>query len=126
MLAQALFVQGRLDEADRLCNETSSAAPPDDVLTQTIWRGVAARILAQRGLHSEAVSLAREAVQLVERTDLLCTHADAMLDLAVVLREDPNVADDESDDRARTALSLHDRKGNAAGVARARSLLINH
>ena len=61
-------------------------AQHDDIVTQVIWRGVQAKILAHQGRSEEAETLARDAVALVAPTDLLSHHGDAMLDLAEVLR----------------------------------------
>ncbi|MDX6678193.1 MAG: hypothetical protein QOE31_2245, partial [Solirubrobacteraceae bacterium] len=85
MLAQALYARGELGEADRLCRRTAEAAAADDIVTQVIWRGVRAKILARSGSCVEALALARDAVALVSATDLVSHHADAMLDLAQVL-----------------------------------------
>jgi class 3 adenylate cyclase/tetratricopeptide (TPR) repeat protein len=121
MLAQAVYAQGRIDEADDLCRAAADTAAADDIVTQAIWRGVRAKVLASRGLGDEGEALAREALALVEPTDLLVHHADAMLDLAEVLGAR---ARDEPFERAvRSSLALYGRKGHAAAAARARSLL---
>jgi len=95
MLAQALFAQDRLDEAERACETARINSAADDIVTQVIWRGVLAKLR-----HDEA--LAREAVALVEPTDLLLHHGDALLDLAATLDGDEAV-------RAQ-GLELHQRK----------------
>ena len=46
MLAQAVYAQGQIDEAEQLCRMAAGAGAPDDIVTQVIWRGVTARILA--------------------------------------------------------------------------------
>jgi class 3 adenylate cyclase/tetratricopeptide (TPR) repeat protein len=121
MLAQAVCAQRRLTEADELCRAAASGAAEDDIVTQVIWRGVRARALAADGRCEEAEALAREAVDLVEPTDLLSHHGDAMLDLAHVLRECGR--DEGVEGAIQTGLSLYEDKGNAAGAARARALL---
>ena len=90
-------------------------------MTQVIWRGVEAKVLARRGRPMQAESLAREAVALVAPTDLLSHHGDAMLDLAAVL--ETLSRSDEYQSAVQAALSLYERKGNVIGAARARSLL---
>jgi tetratricopeptide (TPR) repeat protein len=85
-----------------------------------LWRTSRARIRAQQGDLERAEALAREAVQLGERTDLLNTQADALLDLAEVLalagrREEALVALEE-------AARLYERKGNLPAIERARSV----
>jgi tetratricopeptide (TPR) repeat protein len=121
MLAQAVYEQGRFDEADALCAAVAAAGADEDTLTQVLWRGVKARLLAREGRFDEAQALAREAVALVQPTDLLSHRADAMLDLADVLRTRSRA--EAYQDAARTALSLYEQKGNAVGAGRARALL---
>ncbi len=123
MLAQAVFTQGRLDEAGELCRLAEETAAADDIYTQAIWRGVQARVLVRTGRIDEAERLARGAVALAEPTDLLSTRGDAMLDLADVLWACRRR--DESHRAARSALALFERKGNAVSAARARSMLDN-
>ncbi|MEN3279789.1 MAG: hypothetical protein V7607_929 [Solirubrobacteraceae bacterium] len=121
MLAQAVYAQGRAQEADELCRIAADAASSDDIVTHVIWRGVKAKVDADRGRCDGAEALAREAVALVEPTDLLSHHGDAMLDLAQVLRACGRASDSER--AIRTGLSLYERKGNAAAASRARALL---
>jgi tetratricopeptide (TPR) repeat protein len=121
MLAQAVYAQGQLDEAAQLCRMAAGAGAAEDLVTQVIWRGVEAKVLARRGRPVEAENLAREAVALVAPTDLLSHHGDAMLDLAEVLRTLSRR--DEYQGTVLAALSLYERKGNVIGAARARSLL---
>jgi ATP/maltotriose-dependent transcriptional regulator MalT len=121
MLAQAVYALGRADEAAELCRTTADAAAADDIVTQVIWRGVQAKVLARAGRCEEALALAREAVGLVSPTDLLSHHGDAMLDLADVLQTCSYAA--EAEDAVRSAYALYAAKGNAASSARARSLL---
>ena len=106
LLARVLLELGRAEEAAELCRATA----PGDAVTRAIWLGVRAR------LEREA-PLAREAVALLEATDLLSARGDAMLDLAHALRGE------ESARAARAGLALYERKGNLAAAARARSLL---
>ncbi|MEA2220610.1 MAG: hypothetical protein QOJ35_3236 [Solirubrobacteraceae bacterium] len=121
MLAEAVYAQGRAREADALCGQAARAAAADDIVTHVIWRRVQAKVLARDGRIDEGEALAREAIALIEATDLLCDHGDAMLDLAEVLRIAGRV--DESQDRVRGALALYVSKGNVVAGARARVLL---
>jgi class 3 adenylate cyclase/tetratricopeptide (TPR) repeat protein len=121
MLAQAVYAQGRMGEAEELSLSAADAAATDDIVTQVIWRGVKAKIDARRGRLDRAEALAQEAVALVAPTDLLSHHGDAMLDLAEVLRACGRTSDSER--AIRTGLSLYERKGNAAAASRARALL---
>jgi hypothetical protein len=95
------------------------AAAAEDTVTQVIRRGVEAKILADAGRCDEAEALAREAVALIEPTDLLSHRGDAMLDLAEVLRICERI--DEAHRATRAGLALYELKGNAVAAARARS-----
>lgn len=121
LLAQALVAQGRRDEAADMCRLAADRAGDDDIVSQVIWRGAKARLLAAAGHGAEAETCAREAVALVRVTDLLSHHGDAMLDLAEVLRTCSRA--DEARAAVAAALELYEQKGNVAGGARARSLL---
>jgi len=48
-IAEALYAQGRLDEAQRMTEEAQAAAGPDDVDAQARWRATRAKLLARRG-----------------------------------------------------------------------------
>ncbi len=121
MLAQAVYAQGRVREADELCQRAADAVAPDDIVTQAIWRSVRAKVLARDGRCDAALTLAREAIDLMQATDLLSHRADAMLDLAEVLRSCSRR--EESRSAVETALGLYETKGNLAAAIRARSLL---
>ncbi len=121
LLGQALYAQDELEEAAEWCAVAADAAAPDDIVTQVVWRGVKAKVLAHEGRVDRAEALAHEAVALVDATDLLWHRGDAMLDLAEVLRLSSRMYHEA----ARGALSEYERKGNAVGSARARALLSN-
>jgi ATP/maltotriose-dependent transcriptional regulator MalT len=121
LLAQAVYAQDRMDEAAELCRITDRRAAAEDIITQVIWRGVQAKILAREGRCADAEALAREAVALIEPTDLLSHRGDAMLDLADVLRICGRT--NETDLATRAGLGLYEQKGNIAAAARARAQL---
>ena len=58
---------------------------------------------------------------LVAATDLICHHADALLDLAEVLDLGGRI--DSVAEAASTSLRLYKAKGNTVGAARAQALL---
>jgi DNA-binding SARP family transcriptional activator len=121
LLAQSVFAQGRMQEAAELSRKTGELAAAEDTMTQAIWRGVQAKVLVREGRGEEAEALAREAVALVEPTDLLSHRGDAMLDLADVLLTCARA--EEADRATRTGLAMYELKGNAVAAARALSLL---
>jgi DNA-binding SARP family transcriptional activator/tetratricopeptide (TPR) repeat protein len=121
MLAQAVHAQGHLQEANAFCLVSERTAAAEDVPTQVKWRGVRAKLLGWEGRAGDAAALAREAVRLATPTDMLTMRADALLDLAEVLRLTGPSA--EADAAVRRALALYERKEDRVSAARARSLL---
>jgi DNA-binding SARP family transcriptional activator/class 3 adenylate cyclase len=119
MLAQALYAQDRLEEAGQVCEVSEQAAADDDISAQVGWRAVRAKLLAPERW-DEAHELATEAVRLAERTDFLTIHADALVDLAEVLRQGGRA--DEAAASLAAALELYERKGDVASTERVRAI----
>ncbi|TIS56678.1 BTAD domain-containing putative transcriptional regulator [Mesorhizobium sp.] len=119
-LARAVFAQERDDEAEDLAQLSAKLSAAGDLLTQVLWRGVRARILARRGQLEEAETLAREAVLLAERTDFLAHHGDTLVDLAHILQGAGR--EHEAAAAAAEGLHLHEKKGNLVAVRKIRSL----
>jgi tetratricopeptide (TPR) repeat protein len=109
--ARELALAGRFEEADqraekaRALNERRQNEP----ITQAVWRQASALAASHRGEHTEAETLAREALSRILETDSPQFQADAFCDLAEVLeaagRRDEAVA------AWHEALSLYERKG---------------
>ena len=115
-LASAIAAQGqaRYDEANHLIAIGREAAAGEDLGAEALGQGLSARILADRGRHSDAVALARSAVALTAQTDLLSARAGILLDLAHVLAAAGRVPDARA--AATEALDLYERKGNRPGA----------
>ncbi|MEK6275621.1 MAG: adenylate/guanylate cyclase domain-containing protein [Actinomycetota bacterium] len=120
-LAQSIYAQGRYDEADRFAEISKDAAASDDVTSQSLWRGVRAKVLARRGELTEAERLAREGLAMVEKTEFVMHHSWALLDLAEVLRLAGTTS--EAAGLAEKALSLYERKGCVVMAEKTRALL---
>jgi class 3 adenylate cyclase/tetratricopeptide (TPR) repeat protein len=114
-LASSLCSLGRLDEAVELTGTAEALTASDDLAGQMLWRQARARILARRGDHAEAERLVREAVALVEDTDMINFHADALVDSAEIGGLAGRT--DEARERLEQALALYERKGNVAAAA---------
>jgi predicted ATPase/class 3 adenylate cyclase len=119
LLAEALYAQGEYAESARFSRECEEAAAPDDALSQMLWRRTRAKILAREGKLERAEALAREAVELATKTDVLNDHADAFVDLAEIhaldgRREEALVEIEE-------AAKRYELKGNLPSLQRARS-----
>lgn len=120
-LARALYAMGRYGEAMEFTEISERAAPADD-LEPHIWlRAVRAKVLARRGEHERAEQLAREAVELVARTDWIDRHGDTLMDLAEVLRLGGRSK--EAEPVVEEALGLYERKENVVSAERARRVL---
>jgi DNA-binding SARP family transcriptional activator len=120
-LAQAVYAQGRYDEAQELAEESREASRPIDVQGETAWRTVKAKVLARRGEAEAAEELAREAISFVEQSDFLSAHAEGLTDLAEILRVVGRP--DEAPPVLEEALRLYEQKGHVVSAARARALL---
>jgi tetratricopeptide (TPR) repeat protein len=120
-LAQAVFAQGRLEEAESLTAISEEMAATADLLTQIVWRGVRAKILARGGRHDEADVLAREALALAELTDFISNRADSLIDFGQVLQEAGRRR--EATDAFSQALRLYEQKGNVVRATSTRSSL---
>ncbi|HSJ51668.1 MAG TPA: adenylate/guanylate cyclase domain-containing protein [Actinomycetota bacterium] len=119
-LAEALYRQGRLEEAEaatRLCEEL---AAEEDVSSQFLWRCVRAKVLARRGELEEAEAMVREGVQIIGLAEDPDTQATALLDLAEVLRLAGR--HDEAATTAAEAARLFEQKGNVVELRRATEL----
>ena len=121
-LAEAVYRNGRLDEADGLTETAEATGGADDVPTQFLWRAVRAKVLARQGRAAEAEELARKAVALVETTDAPNFRGAVVLDLAEVL--DRSGRADEAAAAAARALDLFEQKGNVVEAGRARALAV--
>jgi len=86
-----------------------------------LWRQVRAKLLARRGQHGEAESLAREAVAIGEDTDMLDAQGDAYADHAEVLLLGGKPS--EAAAALEGALERYERKGNLVSAQRAQARL---
>jgi ATP/maltotriose-dependent transcriptional regulator MalT len=120
-LAEALYVQGRLDEAAAAVRRSREAATSDDHNAQAFWRSVEAKILARQGKLEEAERLVLDAVAVIDRTDELNHQADVRMALAEVLQLAQRPADAIS--VIREGLHLYEQKGNLVSANKARALL---
>jgi class 3 adenylate cyclase len=120
-LAEALYRQGRYDEAQAATEESEQNAAPENRVVQGMWRRVRAKLLARNGNRHEAESLARKAVAITRETDDLVARARALEDLAEVLRVGARVP--EAAAATEEALELYERKGFVPAVAKATTLL---
>lgn len=120
-IAEALYEQGRMGEAEEYTRVSEQAASDDDFSSQAMWRSVRAKAQAHRGHLVEAHNLATEAVTLVRHTGVWIDSGDIVMDLAVVQRAAGLAA--RAAETAEEAVSLYRRKGNVVSAEKARRLL---
>jgi tetratricopeptide (TPR) repeat protein len=120
-LADVLWLQGRDDEAFELTLVSENTVGRGVLVAQMMWRGARAKVLARRGQLDEAEALAREAVAIIETTEYVLYRADALTDLAEVLRLMNR--SDEAATTAEEARRLYETKGNVAAVRNLERLL---
>ena len=121
VLAKAVYLQGRYDEAEQLTRECEEAARPNNVESQIIWRSTRAKVLAHRGELEAAERLGEEAVTIAGESDFLTAHAEALMDLAEVLQLAGRREGAEA--RIQDAVRLFELKRNVLGADRARGRL---
>jgi class 3 adenylate cyclase/tetratricopeptide (TPR) repeat protein len=117
-LAEALYRQGKEEEAMAMTEESESIADAEDVTTQYLWRTVRAKLLARRGRTAEAEGLGRAAIAIIESAQDPDSQGYAWLDLAEVLAMDGRAA--EAIEAAEVAIHRFDTKANSESAARAR------
>ena len=103
-----------MEEAEDFSRIAEEIGADDDLSTQVLWRSAKAKVLAARGEHAEAATLARAAVELAEETDDTNMSADSLMDLATVLAAVGNSA--ERMDALRRARELYAQKGNVVSA----------
>ena len=103
-----------------MCMITASVAAEDDAQSQALWRSVRGKVLARRpGDGDHAVTLAREAVEILRRTDAIVWQADALVDLAETLAATGE--EGEAERALEEAAALYELKGSPVAARRARS-----
>jgi class 3 adenylate cyclase/tetratricopeptide (TPR) repeat protein len=118
-LAQALYTQGRYDEADRSAQASEEAS--SGRAQKAYWGPVRAKLLARRADAKAAEALARESVAIWAERDNLLWHGYALMDLAEVLRLVGR--EQEAMPVVAEAVELFERKGIIPAVEAARALL---
>ena len=120
ILAEAIHAQGRVDEADNLAVAIAKSAGSEDVYSQLLWRGVRAKVFANRGRVDDAERLAHESVELVSGTDFLHGHWYAWMTLGEVLQLAGRGA--EAQVAAANATKVAEDKGHLVRARLAREL----
>jgi class 3 adenylate cyclase/tetratricopeptide (TPR) repeat protein len=121
LLAEALYLQGRDDDAERYTVTAAEAASPADLVSQVLWRGARAKVLARRGADTEAERIAREGLALAAKTDFSWLHGNALVALGAVFHAAAN--DGEARTALEEALGRYEAKGDVVSSRQTRELL---
>jgi tetratricopeptide (TPR) repeat protein len=119
-LGEAVYRQGRLDEAERYCRLSQELGSADDLYNEAAWRALAGKIASTRGRFDEAETLATEAVGIAAKTDWFEASAETWLGLAEV-----RCVAGKAQAAASAALQAqkrYEQKGNLVGASRAAAL----
>ena len=121
MLARTLRARGLSHEADSHARLVEQTASEDDIWSQVLVRLTRAGLLADGGSLTAAERVAREALEIVEQTDLLDLHGDVLLDVGEILRRQGR--ENEGRTYLDQALALFEAKGNQVAADRTRAAL---
>ena len=119
LLSRLVRDQGRDDEALALSKTAEEATAADDIESQALWRSIRAPIIARAGNATLAEELARTALEMVRRTEAPSMQADALTELASVLRIAGKA--DEARQVIGEAIDLYTAKGNAVSASRSQA-----
>jgi len=115
-IGEALYAQGRLEEAERFAETAQDLAGGDDISSQVSWRLVKGKVVARQGYVDAAVKLIREALDLIGKAEEPDTTAAAYADLADVLLLDGRAS--EARAAFASALALFEAKGDVVSADR--------
>lgn len=121
VLAEALYVQGRLGDAQHVTEQAEALAAGDDFDAQARWRAARAKLLARRGDYPTALTLAEDAVALSAPTSWAVLQAEMLMAKAEVNRLAGASAQAESS--LREALRIYQDRHAAALASRAHAAL---
>jgi class 3 adenylate cyclase/tetratricopeptide (TPR) repeat protein len=114
ILAEALYAQGKDDEAERFTHISEESAGAEDVYSQVLWRTVRAKTVARKGELPEARRLADEAAAVLESTDSLHLRWHSLMSRAETLRLDARI--EEAEAALEEAIRVAEAKGYPAAA----------
>jgi tetratricopeptide (TPR) repeat protein len=119
LLGEALYRQGRYDEALAASSSALTIAPPGHMTSRVIAQRVQAKALAREGRLDEARAVADETIALVTTTDVLDEQGETFIasaEVHVLAGETVEAGEDWG-----RALDAFERKGNAVSAERVRA-----
>jgi ATP/maltotriose-dependent transcriptional regulator MalT len=121
LLAEALALQGRLDEAEQIVRESERIGVEDDFVTVAEVLFVRGLIASRRGDHAEGIDLARRALATVDDSEYVPLHADFRIGLAGLLLAAGRGG--EAEGLLREAVALAEAKADVFFARQAQELL---
>jgi ATP/maltotriose-dependent transcriptional regulator MalT len=121
LLAEAVYLAGRPEEAEALTLASEESAGAEDRYSHALLRSVRAKIVSGRGDAKAAEPLAREAVALADETDFPDLRWHTRMGYAGVLRSAGR--GEEASAALGEATEIAERKGNLVAARRAGELL---
>jgi class 3 adenylate cyclase/tetratricopeptide (TPR) repeat protein len=121
ILGEAVYAQGRHEEAEALSRVSEEISSADDFDAQYRWRALRAKILARQGAAAEADALAREAHRIVQQSDSPVEQAAALVAHGEVLQLIGRSADAAV--MFAQALQHYQAKGDLVSASRIRTLV---
>jgi class 3 adenylate cyclase/predicted ATPase len=121
LLAEALYRQGRFEEAMKYATFCAEIAAPSDVYSQYLWRGIRGKLLARDGAADAGIQLAASGVTETRASDDIEGQGNALMFLA-----EAQAAAGRSEDAVRSAeeaRGLFEAKGNIVSAGRAGDLV---
>ncbi len=116
LLAEAVYRQGRYDEALEASASSLAIAPPGHLTSRAVAQRVQAKALARGGRFVEAQALAAETIELLTASDVLDEQGEVFAASAEVHVLAGATAEAERD--WSRALDLFEQKGNVVSAAR--------
>jgi class 3 adenylate cyclase/predicted ATPase len=120
-LGEALYQQGRYEEADQVVAESEAISSPEDAVDLLMLATLKARLSARRGDYAHAEHAAREALAKAADSKLRFALEDALMSLAEILLLTGR--GDEAREPAQQALDLYEGRGLIPSAERARRFL---
>ena len=120
-LAEAVYAQGRLEEAQQLAEEAKALAAADDVDTRVRCCAIEAKLLARRGQFGAARRLADQAVALISESSYAGLLAQTLVASAEVSRLAG--APEEAEASLRRALRIYEDRRAVALAEQTRAAL---
>jgi ATP/maltotriose-dependent transcriptional regulator MalT len=114
LLSRIARDRGRDADALAYSKIAEEATAADDVESQSLWRSIRAPIVARSGDIDQAEALARDALAMVQSTEAPVLQADALMELAAVLRIAGRTR--EAREAVAHAQSRYGTKGHIVGL----------